>query len=153
MSFTFTDGDNIVENVYSCTECIFCSTEKHFGSVDGELVCPLCRSVAEKSRTVERKDGMRDAEYQKILDWLQENRGGIGPTTVDNIRDEYPNGDDFLEACEQAYRNGKYEPLTEIDGIGKGYARNKLALGLAEYKDWSDGLAEPTESGFNFRKS
>lgn len=140
MSFKFKEGDNIVEQVYSCQDCIFCSTRKHFGDDDdGEPVCPLCRGPAEKSRTIKRKDGMRDAEYQKILDWLQENRGGIGPTTVENIRDEFPNGDDFLEACEKAYHNGEYEPLMEIDGIGEGYARHKLALGLAEYKDWSGG--------------
>lgn len=88
---------------------------------------------------------MNQGEYDKLLDWLQENRGGIGDKRVQNIKNEFSNGDDFVKACKNAYDNREFDELTQIDGIGRGYAHSKLALALAEYYDWSGGDAEPID--------
>lgn len=151
MGFTITDGDgNISQQVWSCTDCTYCSTKKHFR--DGQT-CPLCDSDAEQISTITQSTGMPDYKYTEILNYLQENCGGIGPKTVEHIREAFPEGDEFVEACKDAYENGNYAPLTEIDGIGKSYARGKLALGLAEKKGWEDGVAEPIEvDTFKFKQ-
>lgn len=149
MAFNFTQ-----EAVYSCTECTYCSTRRHFKKDGQETICPLCREPAKKTDVQDNSGGMSDFEYRQLLDWLQENRSGIGPKTIEAIKDEFPQGDEFVEACEHAYREGEYDRLTDIHGIGEAHARNKLALGLSEKKGWEDGKAESIEAGsFTFRKA
>lgn len=84
-------------------------------------------------------------DADQFIDWLVENRGGIGPKTAENIRDEFPDSTEFVDACKRAYDDREWDSLTDIDGIGKGYAHGKLALGAAEYFGWSGGDAEPVE--------
>lgn len=143
MSFTFTDGDgNEIQEVWTCTECMYCSTKNHFGTDNGEKTCPMCFSPARALESITKETGLSDFEYRVILDWLQENQSGIGSGTIDSIKEKYPDGDDFLAACEHAYQEGEYDELMEISGVGKKSARHKLTLGLAEYYDWSGGKAE-----------
>lgn len=146
MSFEFSDGDAVVRQIYSCTECSYISTKRHFRSTEDGTACVFCQSPAEKFGEQRETTGMKSHEYQRILEWLKENRGGIGPAIVTNIKDEFPDGDDFVEACEHSYQNAEYDRLTEIDGVGQGTARNKIARGLAELKDWEDGDADPVET-------
>ena len=146
MSFTLKDGNGTVKReVWTCTECRWCSTKKHFPTEDGEPVCLQCGEPAEFLEEIEKNLGMKSVDYAKMLEWLQEHMGGIGDTTISNIREDFPNGDNFLAACEHAYEEAEYDALTGIDGIGESYARHKLALGVAEYKGWEDGKAEPFE--------
>lgn len=86
---------------------------------------------------------MNDSEYNQLLSHLEDDIGGIGPTRIQAIRDEFPDGDDFINACRDAYENRNFDSLTEIDGFGSGYAHGKLALPVAEYMGWSGGDAEP----------
>lgn len=149
-NFTFSDEQEQV--VYSCTNCPHISTERHFKSNDVPT-CVFCNSEAEQFGTQKQTTGMKKHEYHSILDWLQKNRAGIGPAICSNIQERFSDGNDFLEACRDAYDNGNYEPLTEICGIGESYARDKLALGLAELKGWEDGDAEPVEADvFTFKQ-
>lgn len=148
-TFTFTNSDgDVIEQVWSCVDCLFVSAKRHFR--DGPE-CPLCDGDAEKLNTIEKSSGMSDFEYRQILNWLQENMGGIGPATTDAIEQTYPDGGEFVEACKHAYENGEYDELTRIDGIGESYARHKLAIGLAEMRGWEDGAAEGTQ--FTFSKA
>lgn len=155
MTFELTDGDgNTVKQIYSCTECTYVSTKRHFRTTDDGVECILCSSPAEKSSSIQTNTGMSSFEYRRMLGWLQENRAGIGPSTIESIEEEFPDGDDFLDAAEDAYRNMNLDALTEVDGIGEGYARGKIALGIAEYRGWEDGDAEPVETeSFTFRKA
>lgn len=88
---------------------------------------------------------MKQNEYDELLNWLQQNRGGIGDKRIQNIKNEFPNGDEFVEACKNAYDNREFDELMQINGIGRGYAQGKLALALAEYYDWSGGESEPVD--------
>ena len=86
---------------------------------------------------------MDETAYTELLGWIAAEYGGIGPVTIDSIRETFPDGDAFVSACRAGYNDLALDALTEIHGIGEGYARHKLAMGAAEYYGWEDGDAEP----------
>lgn len=144
MSFTFTDN---TEEVWSCDNCSYCSTKRHFNATEDGPTCILCQSPSSKIEEVEISEGMRRTTYMEILGWMSENLTGIGDATIANIEEHFEDGDAFLDACKQGYDNREFDALTEVTGIGKEKAHKKLALGLAEYKGWQDGDAEIFEFG------
>lgn len=95
------------------------------------------------------ESNMKDSEYQELLSWIQNNRGGIGDKRIQYIKKEFPDGDDFVDACRDAYQNRNFDRLMKIKGIGRGYAQGKLALAVAEYYDWSGGDSEPKSISVN----
>lgn len=49
MVLTITDSDgNEIQQVYSCTECTWCSTKKHCRSTEDGPACVLCGEPCEK---------------------------------------------------------------------------------------------------------
>lgn len=143
--FQISDSDgNVIREIWSCTECTYVSTKRHFHN-DDDIRCPLCHSIAQQSSTLTQSKSMSDFQYRRILNWLQEEKSGIGDAIISNIRDEFPEGDDFVDTCKHAYEEAEYDELTAIGGVGESTARKKLANGLAEYKDWSGGKAEVIE--------
>ena len=49
MAITITDSDgNDIQQVYTCSECTYCSTKRHFRSTEDGLTCVLCDAPAEK---------------------------------------------------------------------------------------------------------
>lgn len=143
MSFTFkTNKNEIVRDVYSCTECLFISTENHMKEIDGELHCTMCRSPVEHSETITETTGMRDLEYSRLLEWLRETQSGLGEATTDKIRSKYENGETFKQVCKKAYDELEFSKLTEIDGVGESTAHKKIVLGMAEKFGWTGGKAE-----------
>lgn len=142
MAFTFNDGDgNIVKEVWSCTECIYCSTKNHFGSNEDGPVCPLCRAPAEKNRTIQKSTGMSDFKYRQIQDYLVEDVSGVGTGTVESLVEHFEDGDDFLNAARAAYDDRAWDRLACVSGVGESTAKN-IALGMAESEGWSGGKAE-----------
>jgi hypothetical protein len=136
MSFTFT-----VQQIYSCTECIYVSTERHFHETSDGIVCPLCRSPVEKSGEQQQNSGMSSFQYRQMLNSLQDNCTGVGSATVDAIESEFESGDDFLDAANDAYENQSYDRLTPVSGVGESTAR-KICLHVADIKGWENGMAE-----------
>jgi len=135
MAFTITDSDgNITEEVWSCTECIYCSTKKHFR--DGQK-CPLCNSDAEKLRTIKKSTGMSDFKYRELLSRLEEDADGVGAGTVSNIEEHF-GGDEFLDAAEDAYQNVNLSALEEVSGVGESSAK-QIAITIADEEGWEDG--------------
>jgi len=132
MSFTITGG---AEEVWSCDNCSFCSTKKHFA--DGPS-CILCSSDATKISEIEPSQGMSDFKYRKLLDTLAEDASGVGSATIDNIRDHFEEGDDFLDAAEAAYQDKELSQLTAVSGVGKASAK-EIALTIAEHESWEGG--------------
>lgn len=85
------------------------------------------------------------SRYDELLDFLQAEYGGIGPARIEAIREEFPEGEEFIAACRAAYDDRETEALERIHGIGRGYALHKLGLGAAEFFGWEGGDAEPVE--------
>jgi hypothetical protein len=79
--------------------------------------------------------------YRGLLDYIRENADGVGNATIENIEDFFDDGDAFIDAVEQAYRNRNWEELTCVKGIGRASAE-KIALAIAEKRKWEDGAAE-----------
>jgi ERCC4-type nuclease len=141
MTFTLTDGNGTkIEQKYSCTDCSYISTKKHF--LDGPS-CPLCYSAAEKIGQHKKREGMSALQYRQILEYLSENTSGVGDATIENIREHFESGDSFLSTVKTAYDDANYETITDVSGIGEATAEN-IALGIAEQQDWEDGMAENT---------
>jgi hypothetical protein len=138
MTFTFVDDEPDEEEIWRCTECGWLSTKRHFR--DGPR-CSLCHSRAEQIGVQENSNEMPAFQYQQILTYLDDEVSGVGSATIDNIKDAFENGDDFLDVVRDAYDEQAYEPLTDISGIGESTAR-KIALGMADERGWEDGLAE-----------
>jgi len=136
MTFTFLDDGE--EEIWQCTECSWTCTKRHFRQGSR---CSLCHGKAEKIGVQESSNEMPAFQYQQILSHLDENVAGVGSVTIDNIKDAFENGDDFLDVVRDAYETQAYEPLTDISGIGESTAR-KIALGMADERGWEDGLAE-----------
>lgn len=84
-------------------------------------------------------------KYKQVLDHLESEIGGVGPKRRQAIENEFPNPDEFFDACRDAYDNRNFDTLTEINGVGKSYAQNKIARPVAEFLGWSGGDAEPTK--------
>lgn len=135
MEFTITQRK---EEIYSCEECLYISTEKHF---DETNECPLCHGETSLLGTHESNDSMPAYRYQDLKSHLEESVNGVGSTTVSNIDAHFADGDSFLATVENAYDTGSYEELTCIDGIGDATAEN-IALGIASKEGWTGGLAE-----------
>jgi len=146
MAFQIANSDGKIKTeIWSCTNCNFLSTKKHFPKDDQEINCPLCKAECKYLEDKETTVGMSNFEYNRILDYLEENAAGIGQATVVNIEQMYDSGDKFLSICETAYDDAKFDKLTEISGIGKTSAKN-LCLAVAEREGWSGGECEPIES-------
>lgn len=131
MSFDITGG---TEEVWSCQECSYCSTKRHFR--DGPS-CVLCDGDAEKINEIQPSSGMSDFKYRMLLSDLEEDADGVGSATVDSIRD-YFDGDDLLDAAEAAYQEVDLSELKEVNGVGESSAK-QIALTIAETEGWEDG--------------
>ena len=134
-SFSFSSDEPIIREVWSCTECIYCSTKKHFS--DGPS-CPLCFSDATKIEEQEQTLGMSEFEYRKILTIIEEEASGVGAATVTNIENHFENGDDFVDAAEVAYKQLALDDLQSVKGVGKSSAK-EIALTVADDQGWEDG--------------
>lgn len=132
MSF---DIKGAVQEIFTCSDCTYCSTERHF--IDGEH-CPLCRSDAEKIGEQEPNLGISDFKYRQLLDRVEDDADGVGSATVENIEQHFDEGDDFLDAAEVAYREMEFDELTDVSGIGEQSAKS-IALTIAEAEGWEDG--------------
>lgn len=141
MSFEFSDGESTVRQIYSCTECIYVSTARHFD--DGD--CPLCGSPARKSGMQRSQSGVSAMKYRMLLDHIEEHASGVGAATVSNIEEAF-DGDEFLDVAEDAYQNADYDALTDVSGVGESTAES-IALAVADEEGWEGGLAE---SRFSF---
>jgi len=135
MAFNFTETS---QSLHSCDECLFISTEKHFGDTS---VCPLCGSTVSEIGEHKSDNSMPVYRYHELKDYLAEDVSGVGTATVANIDEHFGDGDAFLATVENAYETGSFEELTCIDGVGDATAEN-IALGLAEKEGWTGGLAE-----------
>lgn len=89
---------------------------------------------------------MSEFEYRRVLASLEEHCSGVGSGVTSAIGDTFENGDDFIEACRNAYDEQDYSGLTEVSGVGEGTAQ-KICLSIADSRDWEGGLAE---SSFSF---
>ena len=138
MTFTFLNNEPDEEEIWRCTECGWLCTKRHFR--DGPR-CSFCNSEAEQIGVQENSNEMPAFQYQQILTYLDDEVSGVGSATIDNIKDKFENGDDFLNVVRDAYDEQAYGPLTDISGIGESTAR-KIALGMADERGWEDGLAE-----------
>jgi len=138
MSFTINSGTT---TVWSCTECCYCSTKRHFAKSDDTVLCILCNAPAQPIEEIEQSTGMSSFKYRQLLDYLEEEVQGVGTGTKLSLDNHFENGDDFLDAAEAAYRERAYERLTAVDGVGEATAE-RIALGLAEKEGWSGGKAE-----------
>ena len=125
-------------SIWSCNNCLFNSTKEQFG--DGPT-CPFCFGGASKLEEIEPQFGMSPFMYRGLLDYIRENADGVGSATIENIEDFFDDGDAFIDAVEQAYRNRNWEELTCVQGIGRASAE-KIALAIAEKRHWEDGAAE-----------
>jgi len=132
MSFDITGG---TEEVWSCDECSYCSTEKHFHE-DG--TCVLCNSSSTKISEIEPSVGMSDFKYRQLLDTLAEDASGVGRATIDNISEHFEEGDDFLDAAEAAYQDSELSALEAVDGVGDASAK-EIALTIADSESWEGG--------------
>lgn len=136
--FSFSSDEPEIKEVWSCTDCIYCSTKHHFR--DGPR-CPLCNSEAEKIGEQEEQTGMASYKYQEYLTYLEDEVTGVGSGTVSSVKEHFEDGDDFITATKNAYDNRVIEELTCVDGVGEGTAE-KIARGIAEKNGWEDGLLE-----------
>ena len=132
MSFDIQGG---TRDIYSCKECMYLSTEKHFPD---SMECPLCFSDTEKIDQIEETVGMSEFEYRKLLTLVEEEASGVGSATVEKIEQHFENGDDFLDAAECAYKELELDELQEVSGIGKSSAK-EIALTVADDEGWEDG--------------
>jgi len=140
MSFTINGGTT---TVWSCTECGYCSTKRHFAESDDTVLCILCNSSAQPIDEIEQSTGMSSFKYRQLLDYLEDEVRGVGTGTKLSLDNHFENGDDFLDAAEAAYQERAYERLTVVDGVGEATAE-RIVLGLAEKEGWSGGKAEMT---------
>lgn len=137
MSFTFIEDGKEVQDLLKCTECGFIQVERHFDNGS----CPMCHEgEAETVRTIESRTGMSNFQYRRLLNAVQTKADGVGDSIIENIRDEY-NGDEFLDNCRNSYDEQNWSGLTAISGVGDSTAR-KIALAVADIRDWSGGKAE-----------
>lgn len=132
MKFNIEGG---VEEIYSCTECMYVSTKKHFPE---SMECPLCFNNSEKINEIEETVGMADFKYRKLLDKLEEDAAGVGSSTVESIENHFDDGDDFLDAAEQAYKELELSALTEVSGVGESSGK-EIGLTMAEEEGWEEG--------------
>lgn len=135
MSFTFLDNKSGEEEIWRCTECSWLSTKRHFH--DGPR-CHFCNSEAEQIGTQTNSNEMPAYQYQQILTYLEDEVSGVGAGTVSSIKDSFENGNDFIDACKNVYKNRVYAELTDVSGIGKSTAKS-IALGMAEKRNWENG--------------
>lgn len=138
MTFTFLDNEPDEQEIWRCLDCGWLCTKRHFR--DGPT-CSLCNGDAEQIGTQTNSNEMATFKYQQLLTYLSEDVDGVGATTIDNIKDAFESGDEFLDACRAAYDEQAYDELTHIGGIGESTART-IALGIADEEEWEDGLAE-----------
>jgi hypothetical protein len=143
MSFKF--KGTAKKEVWSCTNCIYVSTKKHFRETDSDVRCTLCNAPARNAKTIEQEMGMSSFEYQTLLEQVGETKG-VGSATIDRIEDAYDEGDDFVSVCKLAYEKGNYDKLSELKGVGESTARD-ICLRVADERGWENGAAE---SGFSF---
>lgn len=142
MGFTITDSDgNITKEVWTCTECTYLSTKRHFRSGEDGPNCVMCNAPAKKQRTISKQAGMSAFKYRMLLDYLEDEVTGVGSGTVSSIESHFESGDDFIDAAEAAYQDREWDALSCVDGVGKSTAES-IALGLAEREGWEDGKAE-----------
>jgi hypothetical protein len=123
------------QTVYSCENCGWCQTEKHFG--EGQA-CLLCGGDGNKISEIQPSVGMSDFKYRELLTRLEEDSDGVGSTTVENIEEHFDEGDDFLDAAEAAYQEMEYDGLTAVKGVGDASAKS-IALTMAEREGWENG--------------
>jgi hypothetical protein len=69
---------------------------------------------------------------------LAEDASGVGSTTIDNIRGHFEEGDDFLDAAEDAYQDSEMSALEAVDGVGTARAKT-IALTIADAESWEGG--------------
>lgn len=62
---------------------------------------------------------------------------GMGGRRFFAIIEEYPDAEQFIEACKKAYYRGDVEGLTRIDGIGENLASHRLPMWAADEFGWS----------------
>jgi hypothetical protein len=137
--FTFTDDGREVRSIMQCQNCEHIQLDRHFGD-DGK--CPMCQAIeTEELQKQKLSSGMSNFQYRTILTELKQECSGVGQATVSGIQDEYPEGDDFLDACRNAYDEQAYDELTPVSGVGEKKARN-ICLHIADMREWEDGLAE-----------
>jgi hypothetical protein len=132
MSFNIKGG---TEEVWSCVECSWCQTKKHFG--EGPT-CLMCGGEGEKISEIEPSVGMSDFKYRELLTSLKENADGVGAGTVENIESHFEEGDDFLDAAEAAHQEMEMSALEAVDGVGSASAK-QIALTIADKEGWEDG--------------
>lgn len=132
MSFDIKGG---TETIYSCEDCGWCQTEKHFG--EGQT-CLMCGGDGQKIREIQPSVGMSDFKYRELLAALNENADGVGDTTVENIEQHFEEGDDFLDAAEAAHQERELGELQSVDGVGEASAKS-IALTIADSEGWEDG--------------
>jgi len=137
MSFSFSSDEPVTKEVWSCTECIYCSTAAHFRE---GMRCPLCDSEAQKIGEQEEQTGMPSYKWQSILTYLEEEVDGVGAGTVSSIKEHF-DGEDFITATKKVYDKRALDELTCVDGVGDSTAE-RIALGMAEKRQWEDGLLE-----------
>lgn len=141
MSFIFTnDNGDEIENIIQCQYCEFIQAERHFGD---NSRCPMCQTTDNTTlvETQSRQTGMSNLQYRRMLTGLQQDCDGIGAGTISSIKEFFESGDDFLDACKDAYDNQAYDRLTPVSGIGETTAE-RLCLTVAEMEGWSGGNAE-----------
>ena len=135
MSFTIKGGTT---EVWQCEDCGWCQTKKHFAASGGSISCLLCGSAASVIDEIEETVGMSEFKYRELLSALEEDADGVGAATVSNIEQHFDDGDDFLDAAEQAYKELDTDALKAVDGIGQASAK-EIGLTIAEVEDWDDG--------------
>src|SRR6056297_1702702 len=107
MTFQFTH-----QNVRSCNDCIYVSTERHF-TKNGNR-CPLCKGESTINRKIDRSGpDVSDSELLSRVTAV----AGVGSATFDALRDTF-DGDDFVDACRAAYEDRDTSALESVDGVG-----------------------------------
>jgi hypothetical protein len=135
MSFTI---DGATQTVYACQDCSWCQIERHFVSDGDSLICTLCGGSAEIVDEIQPSVGMSDFKYRNLLSILEEETPGVGPATIEHIEQHFDDGDDFLDAVEDAFRELDYDGLTAVDNIGSATAR-EIAITIGAEEDWDGG--------------
>lgn len=140
VEFTFTDDDGReVRSIMQCQNCEHIQLDRHFAD-DGK--CAMCQATeTEKLRNQKLSSGVSDFQYRMIMTELEEECSGVGEATISGIQDEYPDGDNFLDACRNAYDEQAYDELTPVSGVGEATARN-ICLYVADMRGWENGMAE-----------
>lgn len=132
MSFNISGG---VTEVWRCTECGWCQIKANFKPGPS---CVMCDGAGEKMREQESTTGMSNFAYRQLLDEVEEHASGVGAATVDNIEQHFDDGNNFLDAAEDAYQEMDYDTLKEVSGIGTESAK-QIALTVADYESWEGG--------------